>query len=70
MLSEGNTTVDRSGRELLEHGTVTFPIACYYDDLRACGVVCHWHEELEAALVSEGNVAVTIGSRTRTLQAG
>lgn len=70
MLSEGNTTVDRSGRELLEHGTVTFPIACYYDDLRACGVVCHWHEELEAALVSEGSVAVTIGSRTRTLQAG
>ena len=70
MLSECNTTVDGVNRELLAHGTGAFPVACYHDDLRQCGVVCHWHEELEAARVSEGSVAVTIGSRTRVLRQG
>src|SRR5699024_6301335 len=61
MLSPCNTTVDGTNRELLAHGTGAFPVGCYHDDLCRGEVVWHWHEELEAAVVSEGSVAVTIG---------
>ena len=44
-----NTTVDGSNRELLEHGTVAFPIACYHDDLRVGAVPWHRQGVLEAA---------------------
>ena len=37
-LADCNTTVDKSGRELLDHGTTAFPIACYHDDFRICDV--------------------------------
>lgn len=33
-LSLCRTTVDDSARELMEHGTAAFPIACYHDDLQ------------------------------------
>lgn len=45
-LSLCRTTVDDSARELMEHGTAAFPIACYHDDLQAEPVPWHWHEEL------------------------
>ena len=70
MLSPCNTTVDGTNRELLAHGTGAFPVGCYHDDLCRGEVVWHWHEELEAAVVSEGSVAVTIGSQTCTLHTG
>lgn len=44
-LTECNTTVGSDGRELLEHGTTAFPIACYEDDFRVSNVPWHWHEE-------------------------
>ena len=65
-----NTTVDSSGRELLEHGTVAFPIACYYDDFREMDVPWHWHEELEAVLISQGSCTVAAGNEKVTLSAG
>ena len=43
-LSLCRTTVDDSARELMEHGTAAFPIACYHDDLQAEPVPWHWHE--------------------------
>ena len=52
-LSLCRTTVDDSARELMEHGTAAFPIACYHDDLQAEPVPWHWHEELEVLVVSE-----------------
>lgn len=70
MLSECNTTVDGSRRELLVHGSSAFPVGCYHDDLRRCDVIWHWHEELEAAVVSRGSITATIGSRTCTLRTG
>ena len=53
-LSLCNVSIDRRGRELVEHGTVLFPVACYYDDLAGDAVPWHWHDELEAAVVTEG----------------
>ena len=60
-LSLCRTTVDDSARELMEHGTAAFPIACYHDDLQAEPVPWHWHEELEVLVVSEGMILATAG---------
>ena len=57
-----NTTIDSTRRELIEHGTIAFPIACYHDDLRKGEVPWHWHEELEAAIITEGSAVVAAGS--------
>ena len=70
MLLPCNTTVDRSFREQVQHGTTTFPCACYYDDLSKGDVPWHWHDELEAAIVTEGAVHVVIGAEQFELNTG
>lgn len=70
MLSECLTRVDRFNRELLRHGTAAFPIACYHDDLSREDVPWHWHDELEAAIVTEGTVRVVIGAEQFDIPAG
>ncbi len=30
-------STDAKGRELIEHGTALFPVACYHDDLHEWG---------------------------------
>lgn len=69
-LSLCNTTTDEQGRELLEHGTALFPVACYHDDLQYESVPWHWHDELEAAVVTEGNIIVAIDSEKHLLKQG
>ena len=63
---------DPHGRELIDHGTALFPVACYRDDLYLEGVPCpwHWHDELEAVVVSQGEVEVAAGGETFTVPAG
>ncbi len=65
-----NSVTDHTGRELVEHGTTAFPIACYQDDLHKAPVPWHWHEELELAVITEGRCLVAAGSERRTLEAG
>lgn len=48
-------------RELVNHGTELFPVACYHDDLSLDGVAWHFHEELELILVSEGMSEIAVG---------
>lgn len=55
------TRVDEKGLELVEHGTTLFPIACYHDDLAKEEVPWHWHDELEAAVITEGRAIVAAG---------
>ena len=69
-LSECNTTVDQSGRELIEHGTTSFPIACYEDDFRVTDVPWHWHEEWEAVRITKGSCLVAAGNHKAMLQTG
>lgn len=69
-LSECRTAVDRTGRELVEHGTTAFPIACYHDDFNVMDVPWHWHEEWEAVVITQGSCIVAAGNRNLTLKAG
>lgn len=64
------TTVDSSQRELVEHGTNAFPIACYHDDLEKEEVPWHWHEEWEAVVVSEGTTLVAAGNKKFEVKTG
>lgn len=65
-----NTEVDSKGRELAEHGTTAFPVACYHDDLSKEEVPWHWHEELEAAVVTQGRAIVAAGKEKYTIHSG
>ena len=69
-LAECNIIVGSDGRELLQHGTTDFPMACYQDDFRISDVSWHWHEEWEAVLVTKGSCLVAAGNHKATLQAG
>lgn len=71
MLSDCSSfAVDQNNREQLRHGTTAFPAACYIDELDQSSVSWHWHDELEAVMVAEGEALVTIGDRTHTVCAG
>lgn len=69
-LSPCNTTVDGSRRELIEHGTAAFPVACYHDDLGKGEVPWHWHEELEAVVIASGCCTVAAGKEKFTVRTG
>lgn len=63
-------TTDRQGRELLEHGTALFPVACYHDNVSEAEVPWHWHDELEAFVVESGTVRVAVNGAESTMKQG
>lgn len=64
------TRTDKWGRELMTHGSIAFPIACYHDDLSVQKCSWHWHDELELFLVSKGSAVVSAAAHKYHLQAG
>ena len=66
------SAADPHDRELVDHGTALFPAACYRDTLYLEDVPCpwHWHDELEAVVVSQGEVLVSAGRETFPVPAG
>ncbi|MBQ8505868.1 MAG: AraC family transcriptional regulator [Clostridia bacterium] len=64
------SAANEQGRELTQHGTAAFPLACYNDDLQAERVPWHWHDEWEASIVVEGEVAVHAGAQSRRFRVG
>lgn len=64
------TSTDRSGRELIEHGTALFPVACYHDDLCEFGVSWHWHDELEVFVVEAGTARVSVNGASFIVDSG
>ena len=62
--------VDHTGREQVVHGSASFPIACYDNDLVLFPVLLHWHEELEAGIVTEGSAVLSIGNENYVIHAG
>ena len=69
-LSICNITLDDHRQELEIHGTPAFPIACYDDNISASPVPWHWHEDLEAIVVTEGTLLLGCGSEKHAVQAG
>lgn len=65
-----NITLDAHGQELEKHGTSAFPIACYDDDISINPVPWHWHEDLEAIIVTEGTLLLGCGSEQYIVRAG
>ncbi|MBR1866827.1 MAG: helix-turn-helix transcriptional regulator [Lachnospiraceae bacterium] len=57
-ISDCNTNTDHTGKELVEHGTTAFPVACYHDNFREGSVPWHWHDELEAVVAIRGDTFV------------
>ena len=49
-----SVNINSKRQELTKHGTISFPVAAYDDDLTFNSVECHWHDELEAMFVTEG----------------
>ncbi len=69
-ISPCNCTTDPNQRELAEHGTLPFPIACYRDDLYRETVPWHWHEEFEYAIAMPGVSTFLVENEAVTLQHG
>ena len=63
-------STDAKGRELIEHGTALFPVACYHDDLQKLEVAWHWHEELEVLVVEKGTVRISVNGTDHLVKQG
>lgn len=59
-LSICNSTTDLHQKELLQYGEVSFPIACYEDDLNTIIVPWHWHDEWEFIYVEKGTAVLLL----------
>ena len=62
--------VDSKGMDIAQHGSTAFPVASYHDDLSKYDIDWHWHEEMEAVVLTSGSVVFAAGNRKYTLQAG
>ena len=65
-----NIVASEKGRELVQHGSALFPIACYAEDLSSYSVAWHWHEEFEDVLCTKGPLHVDVNKTRLTLQTG
>lgn len=69
-LGKCGVVTDQKGWEMRVHGTALFPIGCYHNNLPKDLVPWHWHEELEAVRVTEGQVAVSAEGGSWTMEPG
>lgn len=62
-----------SYHEAVSHGDVMFPFMEYVietDATREERIYCHWHEELEFLVLTEGEAKLSIGEQTVLIKAG
>ncbi|MBR4726187.1 MAG: helix-turn-helix transcriptional regulator [Lachnospiraceae bacterium] len=69
-LHRSEVNVDARAHQIEQHGDAAFPLACYQGDLVANSVMWHWHDDLELILISEGNIAVGVGTDVENMCAG
>lgn len=70
MILPCSVQTNMQGKELREHGTQLFPVACYLDLLPRDEVSWHWHNELELGMIVSGSAIVETGVGSRLLHAG
>lgn len=66
----GPVSTDQQGRELVEHGTALFPVACYHDNISEAGVPWHWHDELEVLVIETGSARVSVNGTDYVVRQG
>lgn len=69
-LGKCGVVTDQKGWEMRVHGTPLFPVGCYHNKLTEDQVPWHWHDELEAVRVSEGQVIVSAEGGSWTMDPG
>lgn len=69
-LYECTTVTDKEGKELLEHGTALFPIACYRDDMHKGQSPGTGMRSWEAAVVVKGRALIEAGTEKAVLEQG
>ncbi len=70
MVQSCQIEVDKSGRELVTHGTTAFPVGFYENGTDAVNIPWHWHEEWEIGIITQGCCWVAAGSGKALLEAG
>lgn len=53
---KGDTLINAQGQELVGHGTATFPLGCYEEDIWTVPIHWHWHEDWELIQATRGVV--------------
>lgn len=66
----GPVFTDQQGRELIEHGTPLFPVACYHDNISEAEVPWHWHDELEILIVETGTARISVNGTDYMIKQG
>ena len=69
-LSTCGIKTNQQGRELIKHGSALFPMACYDDDLSLEVVPWHWHDELEAVVITEGSAILSVAAEKFIIRQG
>ena len=69
-ISACNDKINSQRRELVEHGSALFPIACYCVGMPDIFIPLHWHEELEIALIANGSLIISADGERTELHCG
>ena len=69
-ISACNDKINSQRRELVEHGSALFPIACYCVDMPEIFIPLHWHEELEIAIIASGSLTISADGERTALHCG
>ena len=70
MISLCESIFDGQRRELKEHGSFSFPAACYSNTQQNHSVPWHWHDELEVLVMEKGSAQIQISSLKREVKEG
>ena len=62
MIALCDCITDDRKREVKEHGSFAFPVACYSNDQNTIPVPWHWHDELEMIVIEKGSALVRFSS--------
>ncbi len=62
MIALCDCITDDRKREVKEHGSFAFPVACYSNDRHTIPVPWHWHDELEMIIIEKGSALVRFSS--------